>query len=372
MDDQRSRADRIRAFRAYLVAGALFVIIWVLWSARGALLPFAIGLVIAYLIAPLVNIIQSVFPNRGWIGRARRTFAVIIVYVLGAGAIVATVMTIGPPILNETYELIDNLPQYWQNARQETVYWTRQYEQNVPLDVRREIESNLGQIEGMLASGIRSALSTTFGTVRRVFGILAGLLLLPLWLFYVLKDQRKAASFFYGIWPPAIQHDVRNIVSIADKVLGAYVRGQLFLGFVVGIVTFIGLYIIEVKQAIALAVISGMFEMVPILGPWISFIAAAIVVLATDPTKIWAVAILFFMIQQLENTLLVPKVQGTAVDMNPAIIILLLVVGGAAFGFIGIVTIVPLAAIARNVFIYVYNRLSEEADQADGRNHPPA
>jgi predicted PurR-regulated permease PerM len=359
------RAEKLRVYRRFLIAGALLVIGWILWSARGALFPFAIGLVLAYLLAPLVNMVQSVIPNRGWLGRVRRTLAVLLVYVSGAAALVIAFMTIVPPIITETYELIEDLPRYWQNIRDESDYWTRQYEENIPLDMRREIESHLGEIEGVIASGVRTALATTFGTVRRVIGIIAGLLLLPLWLFYVLKDQRKAATFFYELWPTSIRPDVRNIVSIADRVLGAYIRGQLFLGFVVGIVTFIGLYVLDVNQAIALAVVSGIFEMVPILGPWISFVAAAIVVLATEPSKIWAVAILFFMIQQLENTFLVPKVQGTALDMNPALIILLLVVGGAAFGLIGVIVIVPLAAVARNVFIYINNRLEEEAERAE-------
>lgn len=362
--DSHSRADRLRQYRAFLVIAVVFIIAWILWTARGALLPFFIGLVIAYLIAPIVNIVQSIFPSKGWFGRVRRTIAVVIVYGLAIASIVIGVMTVGPPIVSETYELIEELPAYVETLQEEGDYWWRQYEQNVPEGIRIEIERNIDQIESIVASAVRTALTTTFGTVRRVVGLILGLLLLPLWLFYVLKDQRKAAAHFYAMWPPALRDDVRNLVNIADKVLAAYIRGQLFLGFVVGTVTFIGLYVLDVPQAIPLAVLAGIFEMVPIIGPWISFFAAAIVVLATEPEKIWAVAVLFFMIQQLENTFLVPKVQGTVVDMNPALIILLLVVGGAAFGFLGIIVIVPLAAIARNVFIYVYRRLLEEEEKA--------
>ncbi|HUG16249.1 MAG TPA: AI-2E family transporter [Thermomicrobiales bacterium] len=359
-----TRADRLRQYRVLLVLVASGVVLWVLWSARGALLPFFIGLVFAYLLAPLVNLVQSIFPGRGWIGTVRRTIAVVIVYALTIGGIVVLVMTVGPPIVNETYELVENLPNYVRTLEGEGAYWWRQYEENVPAEVRREIERNLDGIQSVIVSAVRSALTATFGMVRRVIGLILGLALLPLWLFYVLKDQRKAAAHFYALWPPALRNDVRNVIGIADKVLSAYIRGQLFLGLVVGSVTFIGLYVLDVQQAVALAVVAGLLEMVPILGPWIAFFAAAIVVLATDPGKIWAVAVLFFMIQQLENTFLVPKVQGAVVDMNPALIILLLVVGGASFGFIGIVVIVPLAAIARNVFIYVYNRLQEEEDRA--------
>jgi predicted PurR-regulated permease PerM len=362
--DDRTRADRLRQYRVYLVLAASGAVLWLLWSARGAMLPFFIGLVIAYLLAPFVNIIQNLFPGRGWIGRARRTFAVIIVYGISIAGVVGLVLTVGPPIANETYELVEDLPRYVDTLSDESAYWWREYEENVPADIRREIERHLDQFESLVASAVRAALTTTFGTVRRVVGLILGLALLPLWLFYVLKDQRKAAAQFYSLWPTALRSDVRNIVGIADRVLGAYIRGQLFLGVVVGSVTFVGLYVLDVPQAAALAVIAGIFEMVPILGPWISFIAAAIVVLATEPGKIWAVAVLFFMIQQLENTFLVPKVQGTVVDMNPALIILLLVIGGSVFGFLGIVVIVPLAAIARNVFVYLYRRLEEEEGKA--------
>jgi predicted PurR-regulated permease PerM len=102
--------------------------------------------------------------------------------------------------------------------------------------------------------------------------------------------------------------------------------------------------------------------MIPILGPWISGVAGVIVVLATDPSKIWAVIILFVVIQQVENTFLVPKVQGDAVNMNPAAIMILLVVGGAVFGLLGVIIVVPAAAIARDVFVYIYGRLSEESN----------
>jgi predicted PurR-regulated permease PerM len=113
-----------------------------------------------------------------------------------------------------------------------------------------------------------------------------------------------------------------------------------------------------VQQPLALGVVAGILELVPILGPWLTFVIAALVVLATDPDKILWVAGLCLAIQQLENSFLVPRIQGSAVQMNPAVIMVLLVVGGALWGFLGVIIIVPLAAIARDVFVYIYRRLS--------------
>jgi predicted PurR-regulated permease PerM len=361
-----NRAERLRQYRTLLVIVAVAVVAWLIWSSRGALLPFAIGLVFSYLIAPLVHQVQRIIPKRGWIGRASRGIAVFIVYGLALAAAVAVVATIGPRLVNETIELIEGMPEYAETVREESDYWNNWYEETIPEDIRLEIEAHLDEIGSVIAGAAQSAIMATFGTIQRVFGFLAGLALLPLWTFYILKDQRRGLDAFYNMWPRNIQPDVRNIVGIADRILAAYIRGQLLLGFVVGIVTYIGLFFIGVEYAVPLAVLAGIFEMVPILGPWISGVAGAIVVLATDPGKIWAVIILFVAIQQLENTFLVPKIQGDAVDLNPAIIMVLIVVGGAVFGLLGVIVIVPLAAIARDIFVYVYGRLSEEAELAEG------
>lgn len=353
-------SQRKQQYRTLLVIGAIVLVALLLWSARQALFPFILGLIIAYLLIPIVNRLQRLFPERGFVGRARRVFAILIVYLVFFGAIAAAIMTIVPRTVNETADIIDSLPDYWREISDENGYWRRKYEDTFPPDVRERIESNLDEIQSTLASALRTALLATFGTVRSVFGFVAGLALLPLWLFYVLKDERRGMAFFYNLWPMNLQTDVRNIVGIIDRVLSAYIRGQVFLGFVVGIVTYIGLRIIGVSQAGGLAVLAGIFELIPILGPWLSFIVAAIVVLATDPGQIWLVALLFLMVQQLENTFLVPKIQGSAVNMNPAMIMVLIVVGGAVFGILGTIAIVPLAAIARDVFVYIYKRLSDE------------
>lgn len=336
-----------------------------IWSARASLFPFAIGALIAYLLAPLVDRIQRVLPRTGRLGNANRVISVLIVYLVAIALVVVFALTAGSMAVNETLALIDNLPSYAEQVRDESQYWNELYEDSVPPNVQAQIESNLDQAGSVAGTAARTALLATVGTVGRVIGLIAGLALLPLWLFYVLKDQGRAFDFFYRLWPVGVQNDIREIIRMSDRVLGAYIRGQIFLGIVVGFVTWISLFIFDIPYAAALGVLAGIFELVPILGPWLSFIAAAIVVLATDPDKIWIVALIFLAIQQLENTLLVPKIQGDAVDLNPAIIMVLLVVGGAIFGLLGVIIIVPVAAILRDVFVYIYNRLGDEANLPD-------
>lgn len=350
--------ERAAQYRVLLVVGALLIIGWILWSARSALFPFVFGMVIAYVLLPFVNRIENLIPDRGILIHVRRTISVLLVYLGAFGIFLLGFVTMGPSLLQEMNELVENIPTYWESVRVESEYWTERYESDVPLEIREQIESNLDQIGPTITSALQSAVVATIGTVRRFASIILGLVILPLWIFYVLKDYRNGTNVFYSLWPAHIRGDVRNVVRIVDYVLGRYIRGQLFLGLVVGLVSGIGFWFIGVQQPLALGVVAGIFEMVPILGPWISFFVAALVVLATDPSKIIPVAILCLMVQQLENTFLVPRVQGTAVSMNPAVIMILLVIGGSVGGILGIVAIVPLAAVGRDVFLYIHGRLS--------------
>jgi predicted PurR-regulated permease PerM len=352
-----------------LVVGAILIVAWIVWTARVALSPFLLGVVIAYVLFPFVNRLESLMPDKGILHHVRRTIAVLIVYAGGFGLVALVTFTIGPAIAREINELIENTPSYWDAIRKEGDYWVRRYEREVPADIRVWIEGNLDELGSTITAAIRSGIMATVGTLRRFLGILFGLLILPLWVFYVLKDHRQGSNLFYQLWPEHVRADVRNVVGIVDYVLGRYIRGQLFLGLVVGLVSGFGFWFIGVQQPLALGVIAGILEMVPILGPWLSFFVAAMVVLATDPGKIIPVAILCLMVQQLENTFLVPRVQGTAVSMNPAVIMVLLVVGGSIGGIFGIIAVVPIAAVGRDVFIYIHGRLSGRIaiDEQTGR-----
>lgn len=350
--------NRREQYRTMLVIGALLFVGWVLWSVRGALFPFAFGLLIAYLLAPFVQRVENLMPRRGFWLKIRRDVAILTVYLGTALLLTGAALTVVPNLVNETLELIENLPTYWTDVQGEFQYWSDWYERELPPEVQEQIEQNLDSASEFLASAVEYIVSYTIGTARRFIGVIVGLLILPLWLYYVLRSERNARAAFLRMWPAELREDVYQIARIIDRILASYVRGQLFLGLVVGLASGIGFWIIGVQQPLALGVIAGILEMVPILGPWLTFIIAALVVLATDPDKILWVAGLCLAIQQLENSFLVPRIQGSAVQMNPAVIMVLLVIGGSLWGFLGVIVIVPLAAIARDVFVYIYRRLS--------------
>lgn len=348
-----------RVKRRLLVLVTLIAVAWVVWNARGALTPFAVGAVVAYLLAPVVIFFERLMRLPARFSSLSAGLSVILTYVLAAGVLVVAGFFLVPPLIHQTNEFADNAPGYVDDAKVELDNLNRFYHESVPEVVRTNIEKNLDAAKAQLSETGKTALKVTANAVGTVIGFLAGLALLPLWVFYVLKDQRRGMAWFYSLWPPDWQEDVRNVVGIVDTMLATYVRVQLFLGVVIGIVTGVAMWVIGIRQAIVLGLFAGLFELVPVLGPWIAFIVAAIVTLATDPDRIFLVALAFLGIQQLENTFLVPKLQGDALRINPAIIVMLLAVGGSLWGLVGLIVIVPLSAVLRDVFVYLYHRASD-------------
>jgi predicted PurR-regulated permease PerM len=211
----------------------------------------------------------------------------------------------------------------------------------------------------MALQGVQRAMRLTFGALTAAIGFFSALVLVPFWMYYVMKDSERALQWFCGLWPAEWREDVRALVKILDRTLASYIRGQLFLGLVIGVAVGVAMWAIGMTQPIVLGLIAGVLELVPILGPILTFIVIALVALATDPGKLLWVGLAFIVIQQLENNLLVPRVHGYVVDMNPAVVMVLVVTGGALWGLPGMVVMVPLAAVVRDAFRYLYRRWSD-------------
>lgn len=354
-------------YRTILVAGTVALLLVLLWLARESLSPFVIGSILAYLLLPVVRRIERGLPAWGRLRQARRTVAILLVYVATVATLYLCIRLIVPPLADQIGDIVERAPELINQARERADTWLEQYHAAVPDEIEAAIESNLAQLGAAIGSAARAALTSWAAWLVRTVNIVIGLLIIPIWLFYVLKDQERGFQFFYSLFPPAIAGDVKALVTIADTVLKRYIRGQLFLGLVIGVASYIFLTLMGIPYALVLALINGIFELIPIIGPWLGAVPAVIVTLALAPDKLLLVIVFYIALQQVENTLLVPKIQGDAVDINPALLIVALAIGGNIGGVWGLLAAVPLAAIARDVFVYLYRRFSPAAPE-----EPPA
>ena len=354
-------------WRTVLWAAMLLLVLFVAWRARAALIPFAVGALLAYTLTPVVDLVAWLMRERAFATISssrhqaevyRRGVAVLVVYAVIGSGLFAIGSVIIPLAADQVVEFVDDLPQIVDEARERSADWLTQYRERVPDDVQGRIDGYAEEAGAALANRVTALARGSVDVLTGTIVILLGFVIVPFWMFYALRDRHNVARNFMNAVPEPFRDDAANILTIADRLLLRYIRGQIFLGFIVGTAVGVGLTLMDVKFSLALGVIAGITELIPIIGPWIGAVPGIVIVGATDPGMVLWVALLYLAVQVVENNLLVPRMQGQAVELHPAMVILLLVVAGAAFGFIGLVVIVPLTAILRELFWYLDRRLS--------------
>jgi len=355
-------ADLLTALNRHRLAiFALFMtalLLWLLWSARGALPAFFIGLALAFVLDPGVTRLQRLGVPR-WVG-------VLAMYVVVIALVWLVVAFAVPPIARQTSEFIQHLPQLGAtltDTQGAILDWYRGLP--LPSGLRETIDQSLASSEAALGDVFRGLLAPTLTAVLRTATFLFGLVVVPVWLFFVLKDRERFPAAVAGALPPSWRADAENLLALLAGVGGRWVRGQLLLGGSVFLATAVGLTILTVagfrefgQFTLVLALIAGFLEWFPIIGPIISAIPAILIGLTISPAAALAAVALYTVIQQLENNILVPKVMGDAVDLHPAVMILSLVAGAALFGVGGAILAAPTVAAGRDLYRYGFQRLS--------------
>jgi len=352
-----------------LWAAMLTSVCWVAWSAKLALLPFAVGAVITYSLQPVVDWMASFIPARTHRHDVfRRGAVVFFIYLVFFGSITGVGLAVVPTAVNQTAEIFADLPQIVEEARLQLTDWVDQYRAQLPEELRDEIDGATEDLGVAATDLVLSVLGGGVGAITSTLALVFGFLVVPFWMFYALRDRHFVERNFMRAVPDSAKADVANIGRISDFLLGRYIRAQLLLGVIVGVAIALSMTLLGVQFSIGLGLWAGITELIPILGPWLGAAAGMVVVLATEPELAIWVALIYFVVQQVENNLLVPRIQGRAVDIHPAMVILLLVVVGSIWGFLGMLVAVPIAAIARELFWYVDRRLRGESP-ADAYAH---
>jgi predicted PurR-regulated permease PerM len=345
-----------------LVLLALYAVYWLLVNSLAAMTPFIIGLVLAYLLLPLVNRLSRRMP---------RPAAILTVYLGGFLLIFLAFAYIVPPVVSQVQELLTNMP-----SREQLESFgsslLQQYENQVPAAIKQPIEQGLNSALRTLQTnfatyvqGLTTFLFTQVLQILNTVSFLIGFLIIPFWLFYVLNDEEKGKAFLDRVLHRRIRDDFWNIFGIIDQVFSDYIRGQLLLGLAVGVMVGVGLLILrllgfDVPYALLLAIVAGITELVPIIGPILGAIPGVLLGFFASQHG-WqtglAVLVLYLVVQQLENNFLVPRIIGESIGLHEAILTVVLIAMGQIFGLLGVVLAAPVAAIARDLFVYIYRRL---------------
>ncbi len=338
-----------------------FLLLGVFWS---VLLPFVCGLVLAYLLHPIISWLEKKLPVHGRWSSARRTSLIALIFIILLVVVGLFTLYIITGVVGSFSILVKNAPQYFSEGFQTLRGWLESFQLWLPPEVQ-QAGGSFQDAGTILGNAMRSAFGKGISYVSGTFGFILGFVALPVFLFYILKDWEKLSSGLYSAFSPQVAKHVRGVVGVIDKVLGRWIRAQLMLSAVVATLSFIGLAALGITLAPALAAFQGLMEFVPILGPWIGGAVGVIVVLAIAPEKAIWVAVVYLAVQLLENILLVPRIHGGYMRIHPAMILVLLPLGAFIAGLWGIILIVPLTATIIELYKYArQNLMAEQIQQA--------
>jgi predicted PurR-regulated permease PerM len=346
--------------RVALVATVIILGGLILYRVRGGLAPFVLGLLAAYIVLPLVDWLQARLPLFLHRVHAARFTAIVLVYI-GALALLAGFFAfIVPLIIAQIEQLIANRGIIVTAIQLRLTALRAWYMTTLPLAVRTTIENQVRTASGSLLSALQQGIVGGLTAVRNLVSLLLGYLIIPFWLFFVLYDARGLKRGVVGAIPEGLRPDLLSLAQLWDDVLGAYLRGQLVVAGSVGIMTMLALGIIGVNFFVLLGILVGILDLVPTLGPILALIPVLTIAAIEQPIKaLWAL-IALLAIQQVEGSIIGPRVVGQSVQVRPALIMLLLVIGNELAGILGLVVIVPLAAILRDTIHYLYLRTAPE------------
>ena len=352
--------------RVGLLLVAAVVVAYLLYLGREALSPFVVGLLLVYLLDPLVERLSR--------ARVPRWLAVLIVYAIVALVVVEALSLMLRPLVDQISAVLRDLPSL---AGQLDVQLQRVSEYYRGLQLPPELRDAIDEwLAGMVEDGPGldpGVLLPVVNVTASFLGALVGYLIIPVWAFYLLKDRPTLTRRFDEVLPPEWRADAWAVIAIVQRVFGQWVRAQLFLGITVGAATFVGLLVLNDlidpvfgRFALLLAIIAGLFELLPIIGPILAAIPAILLAATAGLEAAVAAFFLYLLVQQVENNVLVPKIQGDAVELHPSVVMFALVVGGAIGGLLGAILALPITAAGRSVFRYLFGRLSAD----DGRAGP--
>ena len=307
------------------------------------LLLLFVALILTALIDPFANWFQS--------KKIPRALAVIVIYLILFGLVALAIVLLTPIISHDLPQLVEKIGQSWVNLQDNHFYQKF-------LEGAQNIQNTLSgygvpsaESTPAVSGGVSNTLSGVFSTITGFFGGVFSLVLILVMTFYMVVQEDPLKKILRSILPDKYIPWCSQLMNKIRNKLGAWLRGQILLSLIIGLLVFIGLSILGIKYAAVLGLLAALFEFVPYIGPVMAAIPALFLAFGAGGfIKLIFVLIMYVVIQQLENHLLVPKVMQKAVGLNPIISILALLAGVKLAGVLGALIAIPVAT-ALSVFL---------------------
>lgn len=288
-----------------------------------------------------VVVASSVEPAAVWFQKRKipRTLAVIFVYLLAFLLLAIVFYTVIPTIFSEFSSFSAKITSYLKKPFQISTF--NEFFSSLPVSISKIIQD----ISLRAANYINVFTSGFFNAAAQIFGGALSFILIIVLSFYLSVQKNGIENFLRIVIPLQYENYIVDLWLRVSRKIGRWFQGQILLGLLVGVLSFLGLTILDVDYALTFALLAAVFELIPVFGPILSSIPPIMVALAQSPVLAFKVVILYIIIHQFENHLIYPLVVRKIIGLSPVITILALFIGAKIAGFMGILLSVPIASI---------------------------
>jgi len=320
-----------------IIKAILLILFFVfLYILKDVVIIFLFALVIASGISPFANWLDE----RGF----PRVVGVLALYMIILGLAVFVLSLVVPYISDDINRLISVLPKVVESV-------------SSSLDIAQKSSPQyldfLGEIQNILSSFssyLQQASQSVVGLIVSVFGGLFSFVAILIISFYLSVTRKGVETFLGSVIPEKYESYVISLWKRTEIKVGKWLQGQMLLGLIVGLAVYVGLSLLHVKFALLLSLLMMVLELVPMVGPIVSAIPAVILAFLQAPILGFWVLVLYVVVQQLENHILVPIILGRTLNLNPVVILIALLVGQTLAGIPGMILAVPISTIIVEMF----------------------
>ena len=327
-----------------LAALIIFIFIWLF---RAVLTPFVLGVVIAYLLNPLVKRFSTK-------GVKRTTSSALLIFLFFA--VVTTILVlISPIIAKESAELIEAMPTYldkfFVQIQPYTIWLQERMGDNYIEEAKAVIKNNASKvlsISGGIAGGLAAG-------GQAIVGLATLLAITPLVAFYMMREWPVVTQWVQDLIPRQNEKTFNSLMTQIDGKVAGFIRGQLSVAFLLGLIYAIALTVAGLNYGFLIGITAGVLSVIPMVGSTIGLLAAVIVAWfqSGELSYVGIIAAIFMVGQVLEGNVLSPKLLGDSVGLHPLWILFALMAGGSLFGIVGMLLAVPVAAVIGVLFGFV-------------------
>ncbi|NOU91087.1 AI-2E family transporter [Paenibacillus sp. LMG 31460] len=307
---------------------------------KAILTPFFIAVIISYILNPVVNILNQ--------RKVPRTIAVLLIYSVFLSSLTVIIMNMTPMFVSQIAELNEHMPQMAMRAQS----IVDGFNQNklLPDSVRNGFNHSLTKLENSISMAISNYMNQIGNTINMLFIAF----IVPFVAFYILKDFQIIEKTALAIVPKEHRKKTIKLLIDIDTALGNYIRGQLLVCLIIGVLAYLGYWLIGMQYALLLASVVAVFNIIPYLGPFFGAAPAIIMASTVSLKMLLFVALVNLAVQILEGNVISPQVVGRTLHMHPLFIIFALLVGGEVAGIVGLILAVPFFAVMKVIIQHVF------------------